>query len=70
MRSLLSGVVRRQKAGEPRGVASVCSAHPPAIETAALQARETGRRVLVEAISGQVDQYGVYTGIRPHKEYS
>ncbi|MGJ6967343.1 D-tagatose-bisphosphate aldolase, class II, non-catalytic subunit [Streptosporangium sp. G11] len=65
MLSLLDEVIRRQKAGEPRGIASVCSAHPLVIEAAVLQARETGRQVLVEATSNQVDQYGGYTGMRP-----
>jgi D-tagatose-1,6-bisphosphate aldolase subunit GatZ/KbaZ len=69
MRSWLDEVIRRQKAGEPRGVASVRSAHPPAIEAAVLQACETGRQVLVEATSNQVAQYGGYPGMRPHKEY-
>jgi D-tagatose-1,6-bisphosphate aldolase subunit GatZ/KbaZ len=69
MWSSLDKMVRRQKAGEPGGMASVCSAHPPAIEAAVLQTCETGRRVL-EAASDQVDQYGGYTGMRPDKEYS
>ncbi|MFI6450561.1 D-tagatose-bisphosphate aldolase, class II, non-catalytic subunit [Streptosporangium amethystogenes] len=65
MWSLLDEVVRRQKAGEPSGITSVCSAHPLVIEAAVLQARETGRQILVEATSNQVDQYGGYTGMRP-----
>ncbi|WP_238782917.1 D-tagatose-bisphosphate aldolase, class II, non-catalytic subunit [Streptomyces monomycini] len=65
MQSLLSEVVRRQKAGQPQGITSVCSAHPLVIEAAVVQARETGGHVLVEATSNQVDQYGGYTDMRP-----
>ncbi|MDQ1035403.1 D-tagatose-1,6-bisphosphate aldolase subunit GatZ/KbaZ [Streptomyces sp. V3I8] len=65
MQSPLSEVVRRQKAGQPQGITSVCSAHPLVIEAAVVQARETGGHVLVEATSNQVDQYGGYTGMRP-----
>ncbi|MBM9503109.1 D-tagatose-bisphosphate aldolase, class II, non-catalytic subunit [Actinacidiphila acididurans] len=65
MQSPLDEVVRRQKAGRPQGITSVCSAHPLVIEAAVQQARETGSHVLVEATSNQVDQYGGYTGMRP-----
>ncbi|MGW5351405.1 D-tagatose-bisphosphate aldolase, class II, non-catalytic subunit [Streptomyces sp. NPDC004031] len=65
MQSALDEVVRRQKAGEPRGITSVCSAHPLVIEAAVRQAVETGDDLLVEATSNQVDQYGGYTGMRP-----
>ncbi|MGW2464238.1 D-tagatose-bisphosphate aldolase, class II, non-catalytic subunit [Streptomyces sp. NPDC001761] len=65
MQSPLSEVVRRQKAGQPQGITSVCSAHPLVIEAAVVQARESGGHVLVEATSNQVDQYGGYTGMRP-----
>ncbi|MFB7087068.1 D-tagatose-bisphosphate aldolase, class II, non-catalytic subunit [Streptomyces sp. NPDC056296] len=58
-------LVRDQKAGTPSGIASVCSAHPLVIEAAVRQARATGRTLLVEATSNQVDQDGGYTGMRP-----
>jgi D-tagatose-1,6-bisphosphate aldolase subunit GatZ/KbaZ len=61
----LDDVVRRQKAGEPAGLTSVCSAHPIVLEAAVLQAGETGRTLLVEATSNQVDQEGGYTGMVP-----
>ncbi|MEU2776110.1 class II D-tagatose-bisphosphate aldolase, non-catalytic subunit [Streptomyces sp. NPDC007162] len=61
----LDEVVRRQKAGEPHGFTSVCSAHPLVIEAAVRQAHESGGTVLAEATSNQVDQYGGYTGMRP-----
>lgn len=65
MWSPLDDLVQHQKAGEPRGIASVCSAHPLVIEAAVLQALARGEHVLVEATSNQVDQYGGYTGMRP-----
>ncbi len=55
----------RNRAGEPVGVTSVCSAHPLVIEAAAQQAADDGGLLLVEATSNQVDQYGGYTGMRP-----
>ncbi|MFJ5841582.1 D-tagatose-bisphosphate aldolase, class II, non-catalytic subunit [Streptomyces shenzhenensis] len=61
----LDEVVRRQKAGEPHGITSVCSAHPLVIEAAVRQALASGGILLVEATSNQVDQYGGYTGMRP-----
>ncbi|MFI9081934.1 D-tagatose-bisphosphate aldolase, class II, non-catalytic subunit [Streptomyces sioyaensis] len=61
----LDAVVRKQKAGEPRGITSVCSAHPLVIEAAVRQALASGGPLLVEATSNQVDQYGGYTGMRP-----
>ncbi|MDQ0771953.1 D-tagatose-1,6-bisphosphate aldolase subunit GatZ/KbaZ [Streptomyces aurantiacus] len=61
----LDEVVRRQKAGEPHGIASVCSAHPLVIEAAVRQALASGGTLLVEATSNQVDQYGGYTGMWP-----
>jgi D-tagatose-1,6-bisphosphate aldolase subunit GatZ/KbaZ len=61
----LDEVVRRQKAGEPHGITSVCSAHPLVIEAAVRQALASGGTLLVEATSNQVDQYGGYTGMRP-----
>ncbi|MEW2165657.1 D-tagatose-bisphosphate aldolase, class II, non-catalytic subunit [Streptomyces sp. NPDC007084] len=65
MSDVLDELVRDQKAGVAHGIASVCSAHPLVLEAAVLQARETGRPLLVEATSNQVDQYGGYTGMRP-----
>jgi D-tagatose-1,6-bisphosphate aldolase subunit GatZ/KbaZ len=61
----LDDVIRCQKAGEAVGVTSVCSAHPLVLEAAMLHALADGSRVLVEATSNQVDQFGGYTGMRP-----
>jgi D-tagatose-1,6-bisphosphate aldolase subunit GatZ/KbaZ len=58
-------VVRRQKAGEPVGITSVCSAHPIVLRAAVAQAAADGTSALIEATSNQVDQFGGYTGLRP-----
>ena len=63
--SPLREVVRRHKSGEHIGITSVCSAHPLVIRAAVEHAQETGRTVLIEATSNQVDQFGGYTGMRP-----
>lgn len=62
---LLDAVVAGYHAGRPRGVTSVCSAHPLVLEAAFLHAQETTGPVLVEATSNQVDQDGGYTGMTP-----
>ena len=61
----LAETIRRHKAGEPVGIYSVCSAHPTVVQAAIAQAGADGSRVLIEATSNQVDQFGGYTGLRP-----
>jgi len=61
----LDFVVAAQKFGEPRGIASVCSAHPLVLEAALRHGREHRRPVLIEATCNQVNQFGGYTGMRP-----
>ncbi len=61
MSHLLDDIVRAQKAGEVRGIPSICSAHP-AVLTCALR---HFRPVLIESTCNQVNQYGGYTGMTP-----
>ena len=49
----------------PRGIASVCSAHPLVIEAALLSAARDGSALLIEATCNQVNQDGGYTGMTP-----
>ena len=63
--SALSHVVREQKRGVARGIASVCSAHPLVLRAAFEQALADGTSVLVESTSNQVNQEGGYTGVKP-----
>ena len=61
MSQLLDEIVRAQKRGEARGIASICSAHPWVLKTA-LRGEAP---VLVEATCNQVNQFGGYTGMTP-----
>ncbi len=49
----------------PRGITSVCSAHPLVIEAALLRALREDQAVLLEATCNQVNQEGGYTGMTP-----
>lgn len=49
----------------PRGITSVCSAHPLVIEAALLRAAREDQAVLLEATCNQVNQEGGYTGMTP-----
>ncbi len=49
----------------PRGITSVCSAHPLVIEAALLRALRDDQAVLLEATCNQVNQEGGYTGMNP-----
>ena len=49
----------------PRGITSVCSAHPLVIEAALRRGRREDAAVLIEATCNQVNQEGGYTGMTP-----
>lgn len=49
----------------PRGITSVCSAHPLVIEAALRRAAQENQVVLIEATCNQVNQDGGYTGMTP-----
>jgi D-tagatose-1,6-bisphosphate aldolase subunit GatZ/KbaZ len=56
-------ISRRQS--QPRGIYSVCSAHPWVLDAAFDQAIEDGSDLLIEATSNQVNHLGGYTGMPP-----
>jgi len=58
-------IIARHKAGEHLGICSVCSAHPLVIEAALRFDVNTANKVLIEATSNQVNQFGGYTGMEP-----
>jgi D-tagatose-1,6-bisphosphate aldolase subunit GatZ/KbaZ len=62
---LLDEIVRLQKSGRARGIASICSSHPFVLEAAASRAARTGTPLLIESTCNQVNQFGGYTGMRP-----
>lgn len=51
--------------GQPRGITSVCSAHPLVLRAALLHGRDTGATVLIESTCNQVNHHGGYTGMKP-----
>lgn len=51
--------------GTPKGITSVCSAHPIVIEAALQEAAATNQFALIEATCNQVNQDGGYTGMTP-----
>ncbi len=51
--------------GTPRGLTSVCSAHPLVLRAALRFGSETGSTVLIEATCNQVNHLGGYTGLTP-----
>ncbi len=57
----LDEILAAQKLGEPRGITSVCSAHPYVLK----QTLRTFERPLIEATCNQVNQFGGYTGMKP-----
>lgn len=58
-------IIARHKLGEHLGICSVCSAHPLVIESALRFDLQTKNKVLIEATSNQVNQFGGYTGMKP-----
>ncbi len=61
----LDFLVTTKNSPSPRGITSICSAHPLVIEAALLNGRKTGATVLIEATCNQVNQFGGYTGMTP-----
>ena len=64
MKQILN-VVAANRAGEKRGIYSICTAHPIALEAALRQGKKDGTPVLIEATANQVNQFGGYTGMKP-----
>ncbi len=58
-------IIARHKRGEHLGICSVCSAHPLVIEAALRFDLDSDNKVLIEATSNQVNQFGGYTGMKP-----
>jgi D-tagatose 6-phosphate 4-epimerase len=56
-----------RREGSPRGITSICSAHPVVIRAAARRGTRNGEPVLIEATCNQVNQYGGYTGLTPEQ---
>jgi len=65
MRAALEDLARLRIEGRPRGIPSVCSAHPIVLRAALRHGRETGATVLIEATCNQVNHRRGYTGMSP-----
>ena len=61
----LQGLAAAWHAGRPKGIYSVCSAHPWVLEAAVDQALDDDTDLLIEATSNQVNHEGGYTGMQP-----
>jgi len=62
---ILDQIIAAQKRGEPRGIPSICSAHPTVLKASLLHAQKNDDPVLIESTCNQVNQFGGYTGLRP-----
>jgi len=65
MIDVFSDIVARNRRGEAVAIPSVCSAHEGVLEASLRLAERLDRRLVVEATSNQVNQFGGYTGLRP-----
>lgn len=61
----LQQLVLARQNGQPRGIYSVCSAHPWVLEAAVEQALADHSHLLIEATCNQVNHQGGYTGMKP-----
>lgn len=58
-------IINSHKENANIGIYSVCSAHPLVIKAAMVYEMNSGKKVLIEATSNQVNQFGGYTGMKP-----
>ncbi|HEX7200809.1 MAG TPA: D-tagatose-bisphosphate aldolase, class II, non-catalytic subunit [Dongiaceae bacterium] len=61
----LTQLTGQRTSPQPRGIASICSAHPLVLEAALRRGKLEGAPVLIEATCNQVNQEGGYTGMVP-----
>ncbi|OOF58797.1 tagatose-bisphosphate aldolase subunit GatZ [Rodentibacter genomosp. 2] len=58
-------LLRKHKLGQSVGICSICSAHPAVIEASLHFYLKSENKILIEATSNQVNQFGGYTGMQP-----
>lgn len=61
----MKSIINAHNQGQHVGIYSVCSAHPLVIEAALHFNLNNDLKVLIEATSNQVNQFGGYTGMKP-----
>jgi len=63
---ILRKIIQRNRAGEAIAVTSVCSSHHDVLLACLHLAAQARKLMLIEATSNQVNQFGGYTGMKPH----
>ena len=63
----LKTVIERNRNGQRAGLYSVCSANELVLRSALRHAASNKYPLIIESTSNQVNQFGGYTGIRPHE---
>lgn len=58
-------IIQSRRSRKPKGVCSICSAHPLVLQAALENALEQDMPVLIESTANQVNQHGGYTGMTP-----
>lgn len=66
MKVTLEELKQYRTQGNPKGITSVCSAHPLVLKAALRLGRDHQSSVLIEATCNQVNHQGGYTGMKPH----
>ncbi|MDA3922266.1 MAG: D-tagatose-bisphosphate aldolase, class II, non-catalytic subunit [Salinisphaera sp.] len=61
----LNQLAQYRRDGNPRGITSICSAHPLVLRAALRHGCRNGATVLLEATCNQVNHQGGYTGMQP-----
>ena len=64
-REALTTIVAQNRAGQSRGIASWCTAHPQTLAAILRAHRDGDGPILIEATCNQVNQDGGYTGMNP-----
>jgi D-tagatose-1,6-bisphosphate aldolase subunit GatZ/KbaZ len=66
LRNPLLDVVGKNKGREKRGIASICSSNGYVVAATLEWALSRNESALIEATANQVNQFGGYTGMKPH----
>jgi D-tagatose-1,6-bisphosphate aldolase subunit GatZ/KbaZ len=64
-REFFEDLIKAQGSGNPRGICSICSAHPMVLVASMGQAQRDDLPLLIESTVNQVNQFGGYTGMIP-----
>jgi len=64
--STIKQIVQKKTDYDPPGIFSICSANPYVLTVSMRSAIKHGFPLLIESTCNQVNQYGGYTGMKPH----